>query len=266
MNLRAIGVVRSQIRESKAMPPFGAPASVEVFPEFRDGLHRLEKHSHIWVFAWLDQADRGLLQVTPRGVSDAGPQGLHGVFAVRSPARPNPIGLTAAEILRVRDGTIDVDLLDFLDGTEVIDLKPYFCSRDIIFSASNAQIGQPSSREAMRDSLLRQALRFHGERCPDLALAVRIIEHFRAETLGLNEPEEWRITAPISRGCLIDALIGITRATPGRGGLQFADEDTVRIRHQKTVFVYRLAASRPADYDRVLAAPDADIFQFEIAP
>jgi tRNA-Thr(GGU) m(6)t(6)A37 methyltransferase TsaA len=265
MNARAIGVVRSQVRERKAMPSFGAPASVEVFPEFRNGLHRMEKHSHIWVLAWLDQAERELLQVTPRGVSDAGPEGLHGVFAVRSPARPNPIGLTAAQVLRVRDGTVDVDLLDFLDGTKVIDIKPYFSSRDIIFSASNVQIGRPSSREAMRDSLLRQALRFHGERCPDLALAARIVEHFRFEALRMNEPEEWRITVPLNRGCLIDAFIGITRATPGRGGLQFGVEDAVQIRHGKAVFVYRLNAASPGDYDSVSAAPDADIFQFEIA-
>jgi tRNA-Thr(GGU) m(6)t(6)A37 methyltransferase TsaA len=153
------------------MPPLGAPATIELLPEFADGLLRLEKHSHIWVLAWLDQAERGLLQVTPRGVKDQSPEGLHGVFAVRSPVRPNSIGLTATRILRTRGASIDVDRLDFLDGTPVIDLKPYFVSRDVTFSATNEQLGRPASREAMRESLLFQARNFHGEQCTQLALA-----------------------------------------------------------------------------------------------
>ena len=94
------------------MPPLGAPAAVDLFPEFADGLLRFEKHSHIWVMAWLDGAERDVLQVTPRGVRDRGPDGLHGVFSVRSPARPNPIGLTAARVLRV-EGTRMITAVSF---------------------------------------------------------------------------------------------------------------------------------------------------------
>ena len=122
------------------MPPMGAPATIEVLPEFGDGLFRIEKHSHIWVLAWLDRADRGLLRVVPRGVAPTEPDALHGVFAVRSPVRPNSIGLTATRVLGVDGLRVDVEPLDFLDGTPVVDLKPYFSSRDLIFSAGNAQI------------------------------------------------------------------------------------------------------------------------------
>ena len=170
------------------MPPMGAPATIEVLPEFGDGLFRLEKHSHIWVLAWLDRADRSLLRVVPRGVAPTDPDALHGVFAVRSPVRPNSIGLTATRVLGVEGLRVDVDPLDFLDGTPVVDLKPYFSSRDLIFSAGNAQIGRPASREALRDSLLSQArkLRDRGKASQALELYGKAVEQqpLNAEALA----------------------------------------------------------------------------------
>lgn len=223
------------------MPPLGAPASVELFPEFAEGLHRMEKHSHLWVLAWLDAAERGVLQVTPRGVADRGPQGLHGVFAVRSPARPNPIGLTLTRILAVAGPRIECERLDFLDGTPVVDLKPYFVTRDAAMAANNAPIGLPRDREALRDSLTLQAVNFHGEHCPDLALAVRVVEEFRAAFCALGEPERWDVTVPLTRPCLVDAVMGMTRATPGRGNLAFTSADEITFRHQGRACTYSLA-------------------------
>ena len=77
MHVFPVGVVRSQVRARKQMPAFGAPARIEIFPDYAEGLLRFEKHSHVWVLAWLDQAERNVLQVTPRGVADPGPAGLH---------------------------------------------------------------------------------------------------------------------------------------------------------------------------------------------
>src|SRR5690349_4607417 len=83
--LRFIGVVRSPVNERKQMPPFGAPASIELDPQYADGLLRIEKHSHLWVLAWLmGKPERDVLQVVPRGVDPASADPLHGVFAVRS--------------------------------------------------------------------------------------------------------------------------------------------------------------------------------------
>jgi tRNA-Thr(GGU) m(6)t(6)A37 methyltransferase TsaA len=229
--LRQIGVVRSGIRERKQMPSLGAPALIEVFEPFLPALLRFEKHSHIWVLAWLDQAERDVLQVTPRGVEDRSPAGLHGVFAVRSPVRPNPIGMTACRVVERREGEIKVDRLDFLEGTPIIDIKPYFVTRDAILAANNAQIGRPASREALRESLWLQAVHFHGEECAELERAVEAIWRFRCEALDGNEPEAWDVTVPVHRGCAIDAVIGMTRATPGRGSLKFHAEDTIAVRY-----------------------------------
>ncbi|MBL8177538.1 MAG: tRNA (N6-threonylcarbamoyladenosine(37)-N6)-methyltransferase TrmO [Bryobacterales bacterium] len=208
-----IGEVRSEIRNRKDMPPLGGPAVVEIYPQFAEGLLRMEKHSHIWVMAWLmARPERDVLQVVPRGVEANQPDAMHGVFAVRSPARPNPIGLTACRLVRREGLRLEVDYLDFLDATPVIDVKPYFVSRDLIFAAHSRQVGRPRSREALRESLLLQALRFVPERHPDVALAVRILEHHRVQVTDWREPEQWALVLPGGRPLLVDAMIGMTRA------------------------------------------------------
>ena len=242
------------------MPRLGVAASVELLPEYAGGLLHLEKHSHVWVLAWLDRAERDVLQVTPRGVLDQGPQGLHGVFAVRSPVRPNPIGLTATRIVGIQGLSIAVDPLDFLNGTPVIDLKPYFVSRDLIFTANNTQIGRPASAEMMRESLLRQAVNFHGELCVNLALAVRILEHFRSGILRMMEPAGWKVTAPLGRPCLIDAMMGMTRVSPGRGSLGFTQHDRVRIEHNGEIYTYELRPAA-ASAEQTLESPGEELFR-----
>ncbi|MBI5086694.1 MAG: tRNA (N6-threonylcarbamoyladenosine(37)-N6)-methyltransferase TrmO [Acidobacteria bacterium] len=259
MLLRAVGVVHSPVKERKQMPVWGTPASVEIYPGFADALLRIEKHSHLWVFGWLmmGRDERHVLQVTPRGVSDAGPEGLHGVFSVRSPARPNPIGLTAARVTG-RDGLVlHMDRLDFLDGTPVVDLKPYFITRDLIFSANGLQVGKPRSREDLRESLVVQAVHFRGALTPEIALAVRIVEHCRLTYHDLNDPGEYRITAPLARPVLADGLMGITRATPGRGTLQFGPEDVVRF---DGIAAYRPVAGLLLSSEEILTAPDSSLF------
>jgi len=235
MTLRQIGVVRSPIVDRKDLPPLGVGASVELFPEFAAGLLHIEKHSHLWVLAWLDTAKRDVLQVVPRGLKDQGEAGLHGVFAVRSPARPNPIGLTAARVVG-RDGlTIHFDALDFNDGTPVIDLKPYFASRDMIFSAHSAQVGRPATVEAVRDSARMQALAFCGEESLGLDLGVEIMTHFRTEVLGFSDPEVWDVTVPVDRPRLAQTITALTRTWP-----QMHNVDAVVFRHGGSTYDYEL--------------------------
>ncbi len=263
MTLLPIGVIRSPVARRMQMPPAGVPARLELFPEYAGGLLRIEKHSHVWVLAWLDGARRDLLQVIPRGVRQEEPAALHGVFAVRSPARPNPIGLTVTRVVRIEGTIIEVDRLDFLDGTPLIDVKPYFANRDLVFAAASVQIGRPASREALRDSLLHQALNFHGEFCAGLALAVRVVEHFRAEILALADPPEWRVTVPLARGCLVDAIMGMTRATPGRGNLTFAAADRVLFTHRGLAYEYEPLPHDAGEPQALLAAPEEELFRWQ---
>lgn len=266
MDLRPIGVVRCSVKARKAMPPWGVPAVVELHEGFEAGLHRIEKHTHLWVLAWLDAApegrtaaERDVLQVTPRGVREAGEEGRHGVFAVRSPARPNPIGLTATRLLSVSGRELRLERLDFLDGTPVLDLKPYFVTRDMIYSAAGRQIGAPASREALRESLAAQAVAFHGRMAPPVALGVRMIEHFRVTHYGLNDPPGWRVEAPLSEPVLVDALMGITRTSLGRGDLLFHPERCVRL---NLAAEYEPVALPPGGAEEILSAEDGDLFRY----
>lgn len=264
MELRPVGVVHSAVRQRKEMPAWGAPAVVEIFAEFEPALLRIEKHSHLWVLAWLTLPsphrkgdERATLQVTPRGVTDPGPEGLHGVFAVRSPARPNPIGLTAARVLRQEGRRLHLDRLDFLDQTPVVDLKPYFITRDLLFCANGRQIGKPRTREDLRESLAIQAAQFHGALTPDVAVAVRIMEHYRAQRFELNDSPVEQLTVPLGRPQLIDGLMGITRATPGRGTLLFHDRPSVLF---ASGAAYLPAADLPESGEETLRLPDEALF------
>jgi tRNA-Thr(GGU) m(6)t(6)A37 methyltransferase TsaA len=107
----------------------GQPATLEIDPPFRLGLQGLEAYSHVAILSWLDRAPRNLIVQKPRHATVA-----KGVFALRSPARPNPIGLHIAGVsaLDAASGLVTLDGIDVLDGTPVIDLKPYFASTDSI--------------------------------------------------------------------------------------------------------------------------------------
>ena len=100
----------------------GAKASIEVFEPYRAALEGLQRFSHVIVLAWLHGASRRPLVIRPPHRSEP-----LGVFALRSPVRPNPIGLSVCRLISLDcyHGLIEVDAIDFLDGTPVLDLKPY---------------------------------------------------------------------------------------------------------------------------------------------
>ena len=133
MRLKAVGVVRSAVKRREDMKVWGAPAAIEVRPEYARALHRICRHSHLWVLCWLHRADRTVLRAAPRKISSV--LGESGVFAMRSPDRPNPVALTCVRLLRVRGRRLQVDALDAVDGTPVVDIKPYAPGIDSVPSA-----------------------------------------------------------------------------------------------------------------------------------
>ena len=97
-----------------------APGTVDLLPEFTPGLKDLQGFSHIILIYHLHQSHRYTLTITP--FLDTA---QHGVFATRAPNRPNPIGLSVVPLIRIDDNIIYVDKLDVLDGTPLLDIKPY---------------------------------------------------------------------------------------------------------------------------------------------
>jgi len=122
---KPIGYVKSPYKETREIPKglgakHQAEGVLELLEEFEPGLLDIEGLSHlivIWVF---DRSEGFSLVGTPP--SDNQP---HGVFATRSPRRPNPIGLTVVELLRREGPALHVRGIDMLDGTPILDIKPY---------------------------------------------------------------------------------------------------------------------------------------------
>jgi tRNA-Thr(GGU) m(6)t(6)A37 methyltransferase TsaA len=124
-SLRPIGYIRSTLRTRKNAPrqaSEGAPdAWLEVDPAFARGLSRIAAGDDVMVITWLHRADREVLEVHPRDEPDIP---LTGVFATRSPDRPNPLGLHRVTVREVSGTRLRIGPIEAIDGTPVVDIKP----------------------------------------------------------------------------------------------------------------------------------------------
>ena len=137
IEVHAIGVVRSPFKTTTGMPiqtvaAAGAPACLEVFPEYAAGLRDIEGFEYLFLITHLHQATEKL-EVIPFMDTQS-----HGVFATRAPARPNRLGLSIVRLLRVEGNCLHFEGNDMLDGTPVLDIKPYVPALDV---RSTARIG-----------------------------------------------------------------------------------------------------------------------------
>jgi tRNA-Thr(GGU) m(6)t(6)A37 methyltransferase TsaA len=128
-SIEPIGFVRSELKRLEDAPmqgDEGAPSAwLELIPSAAEGLMGIQNGDELIVLTWLHLADREVLQVHPRGDLN---RPLTGVFATRSPDRPNPIGLHRVSVLDVADGKLRVAPLEAIDGTPIIDIKPVLAS------------------------------------------------------------------------------------------------------------------------------------------
>jgi tRNA-Thr(GGU) m(6)t(6)A37 methyltransferase TsaA len=125
MELKPIGIIHTPFTDLAGMPiqPAGAAGvkgEVEVFEEYRAGLKDLDGFSHIVLLYAFHRSEGFKLQVVP--FMDREPRGL---FATRAPKRPNPIGLSVVRLDRIDHGILHVQNVDMLDGTPLLDIKPY---------------------------------------------------------------------------------------------------------------------------------------------
>ena len=123
--LRPVGWVESSLTDRDAAPKQGdegaPPVRIVFRPEFREAARDLRKGDEVLVLTWLHQGTRDVLSVYPRGDRS---RPITGVFATRSPDRPNPIGLHAVSIEAVEEDAITVSGLEAIGGTPVVDVKP----------------------------------------------------------------------------------------------------------------------------------------------
>lgn len=126
-----IGRIRTPWRQRKDCPKNAreseAVCTIELDARWAEGLKDLASCSHVVVLYWMDKSPRNLVLQTP---AHYGVQ--RGTFALRTPARPNPIAMSVVKLVKIESNNLAVIGLDCLDGTPLLDLKPYFASTDSV--------------------------------------------------------------------------------------------------------------------------------------
>jgi tRNA-Thr(GGU) m(6)t(6)A37 methyltransferase TsaA len=125
VTLKPIGIIHSPFATKEACPIQGrcagdAKGQVEVFPEYAEGLQDIETFSHIYLLYQFDRAGTMEL-VRPPFLDDE----AHGIFAIRHPARPNGLGMSVVKLLRRNGNILEVEGIDVLNETPLLDIKPY---------------------------------------------------------------------------------------------------------------------------------------------
>ena len=130
--VRPIGIIHSPHKDIEGVPiqpnsAKGIKGEIEIYNEFKDGLKDLERFSHIYLLYHFHKSTDFSLLVKP--FLDVK---MHGVFATRAPKRPNGIGISVLKLISIIDNRITVENVDILDGTPVLDIKPYVSKFDLV--------------------------------------------------------------------------------------------------------------------------------------
>lgn len=270
IELNPVGVVHCGISEKGLMPIQGVRGQIEIFPPFFPALDGVETSSHLIVLAWMHCGQRDLLRARARKISVDLPE--KGVFSLRSPSRPNPVSVSIVRLLGIPgQGILDVDCIDCIDGTPVIDIKPYQPGWDCVFSATlhdRSEKIQKMGPAGYREMLIREAVNYHGEWCPGAAAAVRIAECATRALGGDLARPGIRLFAG-GNPCITDSLIGITAARMGNGRLHIVapNETGGRACFGLSAPGCRLdfsIACLPDDISYILACSDDDLFSMII--
>ncbi|NOR48920.1 MAG: tRNA (N6-threonylcarbamoyladenosine(37)-N6)-methyltransferase TrmO [Methanosarcinaceae archaeon] len=127
---KPIGIIHSPFKEPKGTPiqpaaAKGIEGKVEVFPEYAEGLKDVKEFSHIILVCHFHLSKKPSLKVKPF-MDDQ----MRGVFATRAPSRPNSIGISIVRLIKIEENILHVQDVDIIDGTPLLDIKPYVCEFD----------------------------------------------------------------------------------------------------------------------------------------
>lgn len=206
ITITPVGIIKSDFKTLDQVPVTGGSAQIEIFPKYKDGLLRIEENSHLWVLMWFHQAGRDFLKIVPGKVNSNLPE--YGVFSLHSAGRPNPIAMSLVRLERVQDNLLWVSGLDAIDGTPVLDIKPYY-EQEIVFSPVTPYI-RPLKRKMRQNIFMKQALLHHQEQCAGLLLGVRMAL-VADDYLGQLNTGGLKVTVN-GPPCLADVLQGLSNA------------------------------------------------------
>jgi len=150
--IEPIGIIRSPFTHIEDMPiqpkgAYGIKGSVQVHDDFIEGLSDLDGFSHIYLFYMFHQAKRTELTVTPFMDTQK-----RGVFATRSPLRPNHIGMSIVHLKGITGDTLTIEGVDVLDGTPLLDIKPYIEKFDQVSNSSSGWMKAGSDEVSQKRS------------------------------------------------------------------------------------------------------------------
>ncbi len=261
MILKPVGTVRSGFKTPEQVPVVGGCSTIEVLPEYKRGLLRIEKNSHLWIQMWFHEANRDILSTVPRKVNSSLPE--YGVFSIRAVGRPNPIALSLVCLERVEDNILFVSGLDAIDGTPVLDIKPYY-EQEIVFSPATPYI-RPLKREMRQEIFLKQALRHHQEECTGLLLGVRMAL-LADDYLGHLNSNDLKVTVK-GPPCLADVLQGLSNArlaNPSRFSFTETDDigQSIWKKNSKCLII---TSRQPVTADKLYRMEDDELFITEFS-
>ena len=151
IEIHPIGIVHSPYKQASGTPvqpclASGVQGTVEVLEEFQEGIEDLDDFERIWLICWLHRAAKPRLRVVPY-LGDT----EHGLFATRAPSRPNPIGISPVRLLRIDGNTLTVADLDIIDGTPLLDIKPYSPHFDCFEGIRSGWLDQSTRTQRLAD-------------------------------------------------------------------------------------------------------------------
>jgi len=157
LELRPIGIIHTPFVEPAGTPIQPVYASetqgtVEVFEPFVAGLADLEGFDRIWLLYWCDRAAPPRMRIVP--YRDTQERGL---FSTRAPARPNPIGMSCVRLLRIEGHVLHIGEVDMLDGTPLLDIKPYAPAFDSFPAARSGWLGEQGTGRTVADQRFHDA-------------------------------------------------------------------------------------------------------------
>jgi len=131
MKLKVVGIINSPYKKKEDAPRQGRNSEklseITIFKEYLEAIQDLERKKYYFIFYWQNKAERDVLKTIPAGKTKE-----RGVFSIRSPVRPNPIALCLVELIKKDENILTVKWLDALDGSPLLDIKPFWPEIDCI--------------------------------------------------------------------------------------------------------------------------------------
>ncbi len=205
--LNPIGYVRNPFRTEDEIPYQGGASILELLPDHQEAASGLEP-GYIWVLTWLHQSER-----TP--ARHAGGR-VRGSFASRTPVRLNPVGITVTRLLSREGARLSVDALDVIDGTPLLDVKPYVREFDCVFGPADPAWRRAPERKQRLARIVRTIERFCGPLTPELTRAADIALAADIDLdVAVNSPDlTWECCCSLGIAAGIQAVAGAPLHSP----------------------------------------------------